>query len=213
MGKINEGILGGFSGKVGAVVGYKWNDINVMRGKPTFKKKRVYSEKQLKNQAQFGIAAVFGNSLTKLLNITFHDYAIKKTGRNAAISYIIKRAIKSTPTGLELDYEKIVISRGDLPGAEGATASTGPDSAITFSWTNNTDSRYAKAGDRAIIVLYCPQLKKSLYTISEATRSSSSIILTAPGFRGHTVHSWIGFITANEKEKADSVYTGALAIV
>jgi hypothetical protein len=33
MGKINQGILGGFSGKVGSVVGGSWKGISYMRGK------------------------------------------------------------------------------------------------------------------------------------------------------------------------------------
>ena len=34
MGKINLGILGSFSGKVGNVVGGKWKGISYMRAKP-----------------------------------------------------------------------------------------------------------------------------------------------------------------------------------
>jgi len=33
MGKISQGILGGFSGKVGSVVGANWKGINYMRAK------------------------------------------------------------------------------------------------------------------------------------------------------------------------------------
>ena len=35
MGKINQGILGGFSGKVGTVVGGSWKGTAYMRGLPT----------------------------------------------------------------------------------------------------------------------------------------------------------------------------------
>jgi len=34
MGKINQGILGGFSGKVGNVIGGNWKGIDYMRVKP-----------------------------------------------------------------------------------------------------------------------------------------------------------------------------------
>ena len=35
MGKISQGILGGFSGKVGNVIGGNWKGINYMRVKPS----------------------------------------------------------------------------------------------------------------------------------------------------------------------------------
>ena len=34
MGKIKQGILGGFKGKVGTVIGASWNGIAYMKGKP-----------------------------------------------------------------------------------------------------------------------------------------------------------------------------------
>jgi hypothetical protein len=38
MGKISKGILGGFSGTVGTVVGGKWKGIDYMRSKPSIRK-------------------------------------------------------------------------------------------------------------------------------------------------------------------------------
>ena len=52
MGKIRQGILGGFSGKVGTVVGASWNGIYYMRGLPqSYKKSR--SSKQKMQQGYF----------------------------------------------------------------------------------------------------------------------------------------------------------------
>ena len=46
MGKIKQGILGGFSGKVGTVVGSYWNGIFYMKGLPqSYKKGRSSSQK------------------------------------------------------------------------------------------------------------------------------------------------------------------------
>ena len=46
MGKIKQGILGGFSGKVGTVVGSYWNGIFYMKGLPqSYKKSRLGNQK------------------------------------------------------------------------------------------------------------------------------------------------------------------------
>ena len=46
MGKLQNGILDGFSGKVGTVVGSTWKGIPVMRARPRLKKNRSFSQAQ-----------------------------------------------------------------------------------------------------------------------------------------------------------------------
>ncbi|HEX3025140.1 MAG TPA: DUF6266 family protein [Chitinophagaceae bacterium] len=51
MGTINKGILGGFSGKVGTVIGATWKGIDYMRSKSS-KKPGNFSDAQLEQQAK-----------------------------------------------------------------------------------------------------------------------------------------------------------------
>ena len=181
-----------------------------MRSKPAATKKRAFSPAQQAQQQKFGVAARFANTLTALLDVTFHNYALHKTGRNSAISYLMKRAVMGTSPNFQLDYTKVLISRGDLLGAEGAVATAGIDGQITFTWNDNTNTGHARPSDRAIVVAHCPALNQSWYAITEATRRSGITGLDFPGLSGHTVHTWLGFISKNGKEVADSVYTGTL---
>jgi Family of unknown function (DUF6266) len=95
MGIISKGILGGFSGKVGTVVGGNWKGIDYMRSMSS-SKRTSFSQAQLEQQAKFALSVKFLQPINGLLDITFRDYAIKMTGQNNAMRYTLKNAIAGT---------------------------------------------------------------------------------------------------------------------
>ena len=212
MGTISKGILGGFSGLVGTVVGGNWNGIDYMRSKPTKRSAASYSQAQLDQQQKFSLAVGFTQTLGGLLEQTFRNYAVRKTGRNSAISYLLKNAITGSSPDFTLDYSKVLISRGDLPIAPSAAAALGVANRVNFTWTNNGGDGKAKNNDRAVVVVHCPMLNQSIYSITTATRSAGAASIDASMFNGYTVHTWMGFISEDWKAVANSAYTGTLVI-
>lgn len=115
MGKFEEGVNGTFTGKVGAVVAYKWRDIKVMRSlaRPSTKPR---SPKQLANQAKMKL-------MQKLLKLTvdfvrtgfsLDPSTARMSEFNLAMSYNIKNAIKGDYPDTEIDFEKFMFAQGDL---------------------------------------------------------------------------------------------------
>src|SRR5665811_1743364 len=124
MGTINKGILGGFSGKVGTVVGGTWKGIDYMRIKSN-RRNFVPSQKQLEQEAKFSLMMRFLQPLAALLKITFNDFAVKKTGMNSAFAYNLENAITGTYPNFTIAYANVLVSRGDLPNALGPTVTSG----------------------------------------------------------------------------------------
>lgn len=211
MGIISKGILGGFSGTVGTVIGGSWKGITYMRSQPARRTSNP-SEAQLLQQAKFRLAMRFVTSLSGLFVISFRQYANRMTGINSAFSYLLKNAITGTYPSYTIDYSKVLISRGDLPNAENPTAAAVAGSIINFTWTNNTGTGKASNDDTAILVVYCPALHLALYTTNGAARSSGSQAYNAAVFEGEQVETWVGFISANGREIASSIYTGQLTV-
>ena len=85
MAKLSQGINGPFFGKVGAVVGYTWKGIPVMRGLPTPRSK-PFTQKELNQQAKFRIMNRFLTPAIGLLNVTFAHLAIGMSAFNKAFS-------------------------------------------------------------------------------------------------------------------------------
>jgi len=111
---ITKGILGGFSGTVGTVVGSTWRGIEYMRSRPTFPKDRQFTPAQVDQQLKFGLVTRFTQTIADLLNLTYKHYADRQTGRNSAVSYLLQHAVTGSSPGFQLDYAKVLVSRGPL---------------------------------------------------------------------------------------------------
>ncbi|MDE3184452.1 MAG: hypothetical protein KGM16_13625 [Bacteroidota bacterium] len=211
MGTINKGILGGFSGKVGTVIGGNWKGIDYMRSKGNHRNLKP-SEKQLEQQMKFSLAMRFVQPMAGLLNISFRDFAIKMTGINNAFAYTISNAITGVYPAFAVDYPVALVSRGDLPNALGPAVTSGAGSLVTFSWTDNTGVGTAKATDQAILVAYCPSLRQAIYTTAGGPRSGLTGELNLLPFAGLVVETWIGFISENGVSVATSSFTGEVTV-
>jgi hypothetical protein len=210
MATFNNGILGGFSGKVGNVVGGKWKGIDYMRSR-SGKRGNNPTPAQQTQQAKFKLAIQFLQPLTGLLSISFRDFAIEMTGINNAMRYLLANAIDGTYPALSINYQNVLISRGDLPNA-GSPAATAAGSTVTFTWINNSGTGMANASDQAILVAYCADLKQVEWTMNTAQRVTETGVLPLPGFAGMEVQTWIGFLSTDGRRIASSKYTGAFTL-
>ncbi|KAA9041453.1 hypothetical protein FW778_05360 [Ginsengibacter hankyongi] len=211
MGTINKGILGGFSGKVGTVIGGTWKGINYMRSQASRRNFNA-SQKQLEQQLKFGLIMRFLQPMAGLLNISFRDFAIKMTGINNAFGYNIKNAITGMYPSFTIDYSLALVSRGDLPNVLGPAVTAGAGSLVTFSWTDNSGVGTAKATDQAILVAYCPLQKQAIYTTVGGLRSDLAGELNLLPFSGLAVETYIGFIAEDGKSVATSIFTGEVTV-
>ena len=211
MGIISKGILGGFSGTVGTVIGGTWKGISYMRSQPA-RRTSSPTEAQLEQQIKFALATRFVAVFSGLFMLSFRNYAVKMTGTNNALSYLLKNAITGTYPDYSIDYNNLLISRGDLPNALNPAAAPTGTSDITFTWTNNSGTGKAKGNDKAILVIYCPALKLGLYTTGSALRSAGTEVYNATVFAGQQVQTYIGFISEDGRDVASSIYTGQLTV-
>ena len=212
MGTIQKGILGGFSGKVGNVIGGSWKGIDYMRSKSS-RKRTTVTEKQKEQQIKFALIAKFQQPLTNLLARTFRNFAVKMTGVNSATSYNLRNAITGAYPDFAIEYSRILVSRGDMPNAGNPVAAALADGMIVFTWLNNTGAGKSKDTDRSILVSYCAEMQQFIYTDEGPTRAEEEAQLDLFAFTGKQVHTWIAFISESGKEIATSVFTGLLTVI
>ena len=113
MGTIKQGILGGFSGKVGTVVGSSWKGISYMRGQAQ-NVKNPRTAKQVAQRDKFSLALSFIRPIQSFIQIGFKTYAHRQSAFNAAMSYTLKNVIKGTYPSFTIDYTQAMVSRGSL---------------------------------------------------------------------------------------------------
>lgn len=209
MGKISQGILGGISGKVGNVVGASWKGIDYLRIKPT----NVANPRtvgQVNQRTKFTATLGFLQPNLEFIKIGFKNYAVKKTAFNVAMSYVLKNAITGIEPDFEVDYGLALLSRGTLaPALNGSTDLTTPGE-VSFSWDDNSTDGNALATDKAMLLVYNPAKKASIYTLAGAERSTGmDNLVIPPTYAGDTVELYISFISEDGKKVSDSVYLGS----
>jgi hypothetical protein len=211
MGTISKGILGGFSGKVGTVVGGNWKGIDYMRSKSSRRNFKA-TQPQLEQQLKFALAIRFVQTFTGLVEVSFGNFAVRKTGFNSAVSYTLKNAITGAYPVYSILYADALVSRGDLPNVLAPAVTSGAGSVLTFSWTDNSGVGIAKPTDKALLVAYCPALNQCVYTTGSASRNAITDSLNLASFSRQDVHTWIGFISEDGENVASSFYTGMVTV-
>lgn len=166
MGTIKQGILGGFSGKVGTVIGGNWKGIDYMRSKAA-SISNPKTEAQLDQRARFAAALKFLQPLTPFLRIGFKNYAVKMTAFNSAMSYNLNNALVGSYPEYFIDYASALVSRGSLPGAMNPQIQSTNPGQIDFTWEDNSQDSTANTFDKVIlVVLNPPSRKRSLLLVA-----------------------------------------------
>lgn len=210
---LSQGILGGFSGKTGPVIGSSWKGKPVMRSKPVYKKNRTFTTKQLNQQERFKAMNTFLRSIDYLLNLSFKRSKNGSNGFQEAFSENIKNAILGEVSPFGIDYEKVKLSHGNIPVLSVISCSAEASNMVKFSWNLVLDQgKKASEADRAIGVLYSPE--DNLFLISEFNirRSGLELLVDAAMFTGKQVHSWFFFLSDNESQASESRYTGTVTV-
>ena len=211
MARINESMHGSFTGKVGKLVGGKWNGVDYVRsiGK---RKNTEASPSQQGHRSKMALTGSFARTIKQVVKVGFRSAAVKMSGYNAAVRHLLKNAITGESPNYKLDYSKVKISQGENAGMVGASATSPAAETVTFNWNTKDVSGSVKHTDKAIMVVYCEAFNVSAFTIQGPDRSTGTGAVAMPAYSGQEVHTWLAFISADGKTVFDSSYTGMVKI-
>ena len=113
MGTIKQGILGGFNGKVGTVVGSSWKGTAYMRGRAQHIKNPRTAGQIYQRNAMKAIALAL-RPIASTLSLTFAKSAGKMSGYNKAVSVNYHAAVVNQEGTPVVDYSKLILSKGTL---------------------------------------------------------------------------------------------------
>jgi hypothetical protein len=208
---VGNSILENFSGKISNVVVAQWNGITYIRSLPTQSKKRKPSEKQLHNRLRFQIA----NQVVTIFRSLFKLSIEEVKGQSASSSAMSKLLQDAITPGLDIDFSRLMVSRGTLPPATGAKVESIEPGVLKFQWTdevsvNNKKKDYDK--NQVLLVAYIQNEGQLFYDLHGVKRSTLSGELKIEGHSGKKLHTWICFRSDDFKLKSDSVYVGQVEL-
>ena len=210
MGIIKKGILGGFSGKVGNVVGASWKGIDYIRSLPA-SVRNPRTPRQVKQRTKFSLVQGFLTSMTPFIRIGFKNYAGGQSAMNAALAYNIQNGVKGEGADIDLDYPNLLVSRGSLFSTTDTTLDV-EYGEVTFAWEADFTGN-GSDDDSVLMLMFNPTKGDAMYIDKGLTRSQGESYVTVPRvWQGDTIECYIAFVSVDGKEVSNSKYMGNVEV-
>lgn len=212
MAKANNNGFDGFIGRRGNIVTYLRLGKLVSRsiGKIT----KEASEKQLIIRERIPLTNEFIASIKGFMEVGFQSEASlnHKTPNDIISSYTLKNVIKSGNPEQEIDYTKVMVSKGKMPATPNVQAQLN-DNGVVYTWDTTPLPGQFRSNDQVMLLVYFPESKSSEYVIYGGTRASGTAQLSLLKNETATImETYISFISADHKNVSNSVYTGQLIL-
>ena len=210
MGSLNNGLFGGFSGRVGNLVGYILNGKSIVR--TIGKSNKPLTSARKANCEQMTVVNDFLKANLDFIRSGFKliTAGTDKNFYNAAVSYNKKQALQGSYPNISMDYTKALLSIGNLLTAAKAEISSQEDG-IEFKWEVPGDLPQERRNDRAMLLIYFPDAGTSNYMLSGARRHEGREVVYIP--KKHTesrIEAYISFMNEDGTEISESVHAGSL---
>ena len=204
MGIINQGILGGFSGKVGPIVGFRWKSNYYIRARAA-KVSNPRTPKQQEQRGKFATAFSFLKAIKPFIRIGYKEFTQDKSAFNAAMSYTLKRAVTGSGKEIKIDFDRALVSMGTLmPIFEGTATQNG--NKMYFNWQDNSGMGNAEDTDIAMLLVYNKDKETAVYDTKTALRSSQHAELQLPSdWQDDELIAYLSFCSADGNTIANSI--------
>lgn len=197
MGVINQGILGGFSGKVANVVGTSWKGIAVMKALPLSVANPRTAAQVAQRKKMAGCVALLQPILSQVIKPLNDRFAGKMSGFNyalqASLNAFDETGALSAPGSFKISRAANKAQLIDAIAAESKITK------YKVTWTSDAGKGYALASDKCFLVGYCVDTG-SFAVSTSAIRSAGQAYLEFPDGsvdEGAQIAVWMAFLRAD----------------
>lgn len=210
MGRLTNGLFGGFHGRIGNLVGYNLKGKHVIR--TIGKSKKPLTPARLANCERMKVVNEILKPSIHAIRAGFR-LAVAGTDRNEyneAVSYNKKNAVQGEYPNIRLDYTRVLMSMGTLPVAVNPSISQNGVE-ITFKWEISASPVSEYHTDRTMLVIYFPDIKETCCQLVGAKRvEGKDVIVIGPEHVNERMEAYISFAKDNGKAVSSSVHAGSL---
>lgn len=207
MGVIKRGILGGFSGSVGNVVGSSWKGIATMKAKPLSVANPNTAGQVAQRSKMSNIVAFSKDILSTIIKPLNDRFASAMSGYNLFVQRNIALFANEYPN----PQANLILSSGNVATAEVITADVAIGTAtVVLQWTDNSGEGNALATDVPFVVVYNrTQNVIASVGVGGGVRSDATIDIELPAnaAAGNVIYCWLAFRRADGTQVSDTVYT------
>lgn len=200
MAKLNMGILGGFTGKVGPVVGYIRKGQPVIRALPQ-KPQTEPSEAQANARKRFAALRKLIPALVPACKIGFRSQLDEKMVHCIAFSEMWSLGVVGDAPECQIDFSKIIVSKGRRPNLAEAHGER-YNQQVKIKWAPKGNIPPADETDDVYLAIYSAE--ETYIRVSEPVkRADGKIVMDIPSGE---IHCYLFAAAAVEKETSISQY-------
>ena len=184
MAKIENGILGGFSGQVGPVIGYMWRGRMCMRAMPQ-RVRNPRTEAQTAHRADF----------RRMVQLAATMRAAVRTGlRMASVEehmteYNLFVKLSFNALGADgIDYSQLHVSAGNVAPVGLTSAVVDGDNVARITFEKNPLRLRADADDQVYLYVFCPDAGEGRLSLPALRRDKQLAMQLPDGWAGREVH-------------------------
>lgn len=205
MGVINQGILGGVSGRIGPVVGGSWKGISYLRGYQA-NVAQPNTAAQVAQKQRMSVIVILAKAFLAIIIKPLNDrFAVRMSGYNLFVS----RNIEHVDALGAIDWTSIVFSAGTLTGFDTlAGTSVGGSADVDFTWVDNSGTGTAQATDEVYAALVNATAGTNAQDGGSAVRSDAALTVTfdANNTTADAIETYLAFRTASGFAVSNSEY-------
>lgn len=214
MGKMRMGILDGFVGKVGTVVGSFWKGKKVIRGYNEFPS-NPDTEAQRLQREKFGILGEMGGAMLTALQMGLKSVADGHVSTEVGeFVRLNMKNVSGTVGNMEVDYEKLQLSVGKLTQVSLGECDFNTPLTVSVPIDDSCLGPNAKESDKLYLVVYSKTCGRAVLSDGSATRVSEEVSVRVPGYwQGHHVEVYAFLTDADGTDSdegcSDTLYCGS----
>lgn len=206
MARISKGVLGGFQGKVGNVVGSNWREIDYIRSLPR-RSNRPPSEKQLMQRLKFRVAL---NFMKKVRHGFELGYVGNRPSRSSVyadcLGHVMNDAVVGQYPDFKIDYSKVEISRGRLLGLNNLSWHKTADGKLKFVWIN-AKGMFNSEDEDHVLVLLMDKINSTVWLFGSSQRKELSLeISLMSGVDFNNLVAWVFVQNRTRDDSSNSTF-------
>lgn len=195
MGKIKQGLFGGFSGRIGNLIGSSWKGTAVVKTRPLSVAYPGTAAQVSQTSSMAAIVAFVKPFVSQWIKPLWDRFASGQSGYNAFVSTNIGNWVNGTLT----TPESLVLCKGSLLAQPIASVTESPADTVTVTWSNS-----AISDPLALLtdIPYCAIFDNNYNFIamrSIGTRDDETITIACPSgsLGAGTYHLYLAFKALN----------------
>jgi hypothetical protein len=173
------------------------------------------SLKQLAQREKAKVSGAFTKPAKDFIAVAYGPLALEKETYGYALmtSHVLKQAIKGEYPHFEIDYPKVLFSKGDMPVTPNVSVKVS-DNLLEFEWDKNLLPPGCKGSDQAMFVAYCAETADLYNSVSAGARAHGKLSYELVRLKGkdQVFEIYFSFIAEDRKMVSDSVYLGQIVL-